>query len=121
MSEHAHKVGAEPDVVDTPRLVAIAVVTLALFLVASLVTGWGMSWERGRILAQGPPPPPADVGQAKIGLVEQIPFDLTRTGEEWTAAQRRRLESYGWVDRRAGIIHVPVEQGMERVLRGERP
>ena len=121
MSEHAHRVRAEPDVIATPRLVAIAVATLALFLVASLATGWGMEWWRGRLLPEGPPPLPAEVGLSKIGLVEQRPFENTRTGEDWVAAQRRQLESYGWVDRKAGIIHLPVEQGMERVLRGERP
>ena len=121
MSEHVHKVRAEPDVVATRRLLAIAASTLTLFLAASLATGWGMRWWRGRLLPEGAPPLPAQVGQAKIGMVEQIPFENARTGEEWTEAQRHRLESYGWVDRKAGIIHVPVEQGMERVLRGERP
>ncbi|HEU4385063.1 MAG TPA: hypothetical protein VFR85_16385 [Anaeromyxobacteraceae bacterium] len=121
MSGPAHKVRAEPDVLDTPRLLAIAVGTLVLFLVASLATGWGMEWWRGRLLPEGPPPLPAEVGQGKIGMVEQRLFENTRTGEDWLADQRRRLQSYGWVDRKAGIIHVPVEQGMERVLRGERP
>ena len=121
MSEHAHKVRAEPDLIATPRLVAIAVVTLALFLAASVLTGWGLEWWRHRLRPGGPPPLPAEVGQPKIGLVEQQLFENTRTGEDWVASQRRRLEGYGWVDRRAGIIHVPVEQGVERVLRGERP
>ena len=121
MSEHVHKVRAEPDLVATPRLLAIAAFTLALFLGASLATGWAMEWWRGRLLPDGPAAPPAEVGRSKIGLVEQRLYETTRTGEDWTAEQWRRLESYGWVDRKAGIIHVPVEQGMERVLRGERP
>ncbi len=121
MSESAHRVRAEPDRVATPRLLAIAGVTLAIFLLASLATGWGLAAWRRRLLPQGPPALPAEVGQSKIGLVEQRPFETARTGDEWAAAQRRRLESYGWVDRRAGLVHVPVEQAMERVLQGERP
>jgi hypothetical protein len=121
MSENAHRVRAEPDLIATPRLVAIAAVTLALFLAASLATGWGMEWWRGRLLPEGPPAAPAEIGRLKIGVVEQRLFENTRTGEDWTGEQRRRLSSYGWVDRKAGVIHVPVEEGMERVLRGERP
>lgn len=121
MSESAHRVRSEPDRIATPRLMAIAGATLAIFLGASLVTGWGMeAWQR-HLLPQGPPPLPAEVGEPKIGMVEQQPFETARTGEEWAAAQRRRLESYGWVDRRTGLVHVPIEQAMERVLQGERP
>lgn len=121
MSENAHRVRAEPDRIATPRLLAIAAITLALFLGASVATGWGMDWWQRRLLPEGPPALPAEVGRLKIGVVEQRLFENTRTGEDWTAAERRRLSSYGWVDRQAGIIHIPVEQGMERVLRGERP
>jgi len=28
----------------------------------------------------------------------------------------RLLESYGWIDREKGIVHVPIEQGMQAVL-----
>ncbi len=121
MSEHAHRVRAEPDRIATPRLVAIAAGTLVLFLGASVATGWGMAAWRRRLLPEGPPSLPAEVGRPKIGMVEQQPFENLRTGEEWATAQRRRLESYGWVDRKAGLIHVPVDQAMERVLQGERP
>ncbi len=121
MSENEHRVRAEPDRIATPRLVTIAVATLALFLVASLATGWGMERWRRHLLPEGPPPAPAELGRQKIGMVEQRLFENTRTGEDWTSEQRRRLSGYGWVDRQAGIIHLPVEQGMERVLRGERP
>jgi hypothetical protein len=39
----------------------------------------------------------------------------------WREEELRYLSTFGWVDRKAGVIHVPVELGMERVLRGERP
>lgn len=31
-------------------------------------------------------------------------------------SQHRRLASYGWVDREAGTVHVPIEKGIEMVL-----
>ena len=33
------------------------------------------------------------------------------------AAERQRLESYGWVDRGKGIVHIPIEQAMQAVAR----
>ncbi|HEY9545216.1 MAG TPA: hypothetical protein VIR56_04365 [Solimonas sp.] len=35
------------------------------------------------------------------------------------AAQRRRLESYGWVDQAQGIAHIPIERAME--LQAQEP
>lgn len=49
------------------------------------------------------PPPPA---------LQIAPYaDLARL----RAAETQRLESYGWVDRGRGIVHVPIEDAMRRV------
>jgi hypothetical protein len=32
------------------------------------------------------------------------------------AAQRRQLDSYGWIDRKAGVVHIPVRQAMKEIL-----
>lgn len=118
MSQHRPIVRAEPDRIATGKLILVGVASLALFFAASAVTVYGLEWRRARL---APAAAPAEVGRAKIGLVEQQPFETTRTGESWRAAQISRLRSYGWVDRKAGIIHIPVDQAMEQVLRGERP
>lgn len=33
------------------------------------------------------------------------------------AAEEARLNSYGWVDRKAGLIHIPIERAMELTVR----
>lgn len=33
--------------------------------------------------------------------------------------QRERLRSYGWVDREAGVVHVPIERAMEVMVGGQ--
>ena len=40
-----------------------------------------------------------------------------------SGAQRQveRLTTWGWVDRKAGVVHVPIGDAMARVVRGERP
>jgi hypothetical protein len=37
---------------------------------------------------------------------------LARAREE----QRRRLEEYGWVDRRQNVAHIPIERAMQLLL-----
>jgi len=33
--------------------------------------------------------------------------------QAWLAAEMARLHSYGWVDREAGIVRIPIERAME--------
>ncbi len=41
--------------------------------------------------------------------------------EEHREIEARRTEEYGWVDREAGIVRVPIERAMELVLEGGLP
>jgi hypothetical protein len=54
-------------------------------------------------------------------MVEQQLFERARRGERDRAVREERLRSYGWVDRRAGVVHVPIERAMELVAGGARP
>jgi len=124
MSEHApgqSTVRAEPDRIATPRIVAVGVASLLLFFVASLVTVRAMARQRAEILSGGPAAWPADIGARKIGLLEQRMFPLASEPAEARRGQLRRLHSWGWVDRKAAVVHMPIEEAMDRVARGERP
>ena len=39
-----------------------------------------------------------------------------REREKVQAAERTQLETYGWVDRRAGVARVPIERAMQLVV-----
>lgn len=123
MSDNHHPViRAEPDKFATPRVVAVGVASLLLFLVASVVTiHWGLNGTRARLLPDGPPPPPGEIGKNKIGMVEQRLFEVAVEPAEMRRAQAERLHGWGWVDRKAGVVHMPIEEAMKRVARGERP
>jgi hypothetical protein len=109
----------EEDRIASRPIVAIGVAALVLFFLASWVT---IGYLRVRFGGDRPPLLPApEVGQSKIGLVEQQQFELAMRGERAHEAQRARLEGYGWVDRAAGIVHVPIEQAMELTIQGVRP
>ncbi len=120
-SSTSHLVRAEEDRVSSRRIVAVGIASLLVFFLASLVATRMMVRDRAALLPDGPPPPPAEVGQPKIGIVEQQLYERTRTGPEWKAEQLRRLQSWGWVDRQQGLAHIPVDSAMDLVVRGERP
>lgn len=110
-----------PNLIPTTRITLIGLAAMVLFTLGSL--GATELWRVGQKRWQptGPPPIPSEIGQAEIGAVFQIPFDAFAGGLALHAAQKRRLESYGWVDRPRGVIHVPIDRAMELYLAGQRP
>lgn len=124
MSDHSHHPGtrAEPDRIGTPRILAVGAASLIFFAVASWFTiRYGYDRTRAEMLPDGPATQPAEIGRNKIGLVEQRLFGLAVEPADWRRQQDERLRTWGWVDRKAGVIHVPIDQAMARVARGDRP
>jgi hypothetical protein len=112
-----HAARSEDDRISTGKIVAIGVGSLVVFFLASLVT---VTYLRVREGDHGPLPVPPEVGRSKIGLVEQQPFAVAVRGERDRAARLERLRSWGWVDRDAGVAHVPIDRAMELVTKGVR-
>lgn len=52
--------------------------------------------------------------------IEQTRIDLTARGLQKRAAATRRLQSWGWVDEREGIAHVPVDEAISLMLAEKR-
>lgn len=71
--------------------------------------------QKGRppaTLVRAPQPAPTDPR-----LQTDAPADL----DGLRAAKERELESYGWVDREKGVVHIPVEQAMTILVRRGLP
>lgn len=115
---HAHGgVRSEEDRISTGRIVAVGVASLLLFLVSGLAVA---RYFQVRLAEHPGPPVPAALGRSKIGLVEQQLFDRAARGERDRAGRRERLGSFGWVDRGAGVAHIPIDRAMELVGKGVR-
>jgi hypothetical protein len=111
----------EPDLIPTGKIVAVGIGALLVFVLGIL--GATVIWMRGSraYLPMGPAPIPEEVGRGEIGNIFQRSFEQQLDAQELRDDQRRQLEGYGWADRPRGVIHVPVEQAYEPVLRGRRP
>ncbi len=120
---HAHEGGhhgvrSEEDRISSGKVVAVGVGALVVFFFASLAA---VSYLRLRQSEQPPPTIPAELGQSKIGMVEQQIFDVAVRGTRDRARRLEKLGSYGWVDRDGGVVHIPIDRAMDLVAKGVRP
>ncbi len=115
---HDHGARSEEDRISTTTIVFVGVAALVLFFFAGLASSSYLQVRQGE---RGPLPIPPEVGQSKIGIVEQQMFDLSVRGERDRAARLERLGSYGWVDRAGGIARIPIARAMDLVEQGVRP
>ena len=112
------RVRSEPDRIPSRSIIAVGVGALVIFSLASFVT---LSYLRVQEGDRPALPVPQELGQSKIGLVEQQLFETAGRGRRDLEARRERLGSYGWVDRKAGVVHVPIDRAMELSAQGVRP
>ena len=58
---------------------------------------------------------------AQVGIVEHRQIELEDRAQIARQVGQERLKTYGWIDRDKNVVHIPVEEGMKKVLAGERP
>lgn len=112
------RVRSEEDHIPSLPIVLVGVGALVVFFLASWVTLSFLRMKEGERPAL---PLPQELGQSKIGLVEQQLFESSNRGQKDLEARRARLGSYGWVDRRGGVVHLPIDRAMELSAQGVRP
>jgi len=94
--------------------------SLIVFAIATLIAFKMMQTREKVLQPNGPDPLPVQIGRPDVGLVEQVPFDVTRALQAYRDERAARLSSWGWVDRKAGVVHMPIEEAMERVVKEHR-
>jgi hypothetical protein len=89
----------------------LLVLTVVLVVVVAFLLDAALSVSRG-----GPAPQPA-AGRAQDTADRTGVLSLSGTPQADLAAIRRveteRLESRGWVDRQAGVVHIPIGDAMD--------
>jgi hypothetical protein len=85
-------------------LIVIAGIAFCLWL-ASVVLGFG----RPALLSKPPSAIPATVP------APHLRSDPGQDLAEYQQEKRQQLSSAGWVDREAGIVHIPIRQAMDHV------
>jgi hypothetical protein len=88
-------------------------------MVLVILSVLGIRWWEQKSMPSTRAAAEARMGESEIADVNQRPFALEDEAPRLRTEQGTRLERYGWVDRGAGVIHMPIEQAMEQVLAEE--
>jgi len=99
-----------------PWIIGVGVVSVLIFAVATLWSTHILNVTRSEMQPAGPPPIPKEVNQYEVGIVNLRVFALDQRAAQKRLRQLERLDSYGWVDREAGMAHIPVTEAMKMMV-----
>ena len=124
MSSHdQHSSGGEgeQDTINFKKVIAVGVVSLIVFALASW---WAITILHSERAALGPRVEwkmPTELGNNEIGIVDQVPFEGDQRLQKWKTERAEWLSQYGWVDRARGVVHIPIERAMDEIVAGAVP
>lgn len=103
----------QADVVDdvSHRRILLMLAGFAAVIALAVLAVWGLLAHWRFPFVQAPAPAPHVEGP----LQESAP---QRSLQEYLDAKQKQLDSMGWVDRRAGIAHVPIDVAIRMLEQG---
>jgi len=109
---------------DAVRTRPVAAVLLGALLLAGGSVLWSWLEFRADVAKYAPhgapPPAPAEAGPAVVGGLLQTLIGVDSSAATIAARQRAKLQSWGWVDRAGGVVHIPIEAAMRALVEGGR-
>ena len=112
----AAEVAAAQQEMSWPWIIGVGVASIAIFAVATVWSTHILNTTRAELQPAGPPPIPKQVDQYEVGIVNLRVFALDQRAAQKRLQQMERLRSYGWVDREAGVAHIPIDEAMKMYL-----
>ncbi len=109
----------EEDKLPYGRLAIVAALALGAFVLGGLWSTYLLYRPTRELLPEDHLVPAREIGKAEVGIVDQRLFAHERDAQRTRREQEDRLHSYGWVDRSAGLIHIPIEQAMSHIAGGK--
>ena len=120
--ESASSAHQNEDQIDFTKVIIVGVVSLVLFALCTIWAVKILDIETVRLRDEhGESRVPSQIGKDEIGIVDQVPFDIDHRLEKWRAERSAALNSYGWVNRKRGVAHIPIDKAMEQVAAGAAP
>jgi predicted polyphosphate/ATP-dependent NAD kinase len=99
-----------------PWILGVGLGSILIFAVATVWSTHILNATRAEMQPGGPPPLPKGVDQYEVGIVNQRVFALDQRAAQKRLQQMERLRSYGWVDREAGLAHIPIDEAVRMYL-----
>jgi len=107
----------------TPRAVLSFLVYLgAAIVVALLVVWWSLALIESRAARSDRPPSPLRAGmkepeppEPRLQGVPGHASDPQQDLRKYLSETQKELNSYGWVDEKTGVAHIPIEEAMKLI------
>jgi hypothetical protein len=104
----------EPDVVASRTVLAVLAATLIAVAIGDSIA-WALSADAPGPRAAGEPGEPIGM-PAEVNAMETAPFAVRAQGIDDRRQSEAWLDSYGWVDREAGVVHIPIDRAIDLYL-----
>ncbi len=119
VSERARRLGHEQGELPSRRILAIAGILVVVVVAGSVGSYWLARFATGsaRELPSGSLSEPHGPSIPGPNLQRDPPRDLRRFMQE----KRNWLDGYGWVDKSAGVVHIPIDRAMALMNKDETP
>ncbi len=116
---HHHIPAAEPEATDAniPLVAWSTIGILTTLAVCIIFAGLMFRYEESAL----PKPSGIFSNQRHLPPSPRLQAFPAKDLAAFQAQQLSRAESYGWVDKQAGVAHVPVEKAMEMLLKSGLP
>ncbi len=104
-----------------PRSAVIFFVSLGVLILLALVGMWALfDYLEAREAKLQPPPPPVTIErplppEPRLQVTPETDLERLRAREETV------LHSYGWVNKEAGVVHIPIDRAMDLILQRGLP
>lgn len=92
------------------------IVAAVIATVVGVVVAWGIGSCRSRSLEVEWRPAERPTVPAKINAMESTPFSIEAEGLEQHQRDEQWLSEYGWVDKQAQLVHIPIDVAIELYL-----
>ncbi|HZQ67854.1 MAG TPA: hypothetical protein VFA68_04980 [Terriglobales bacterium] len=101
-------------------LVGLAIASVLIYLIVIGMYKFLDSYQRAHQPPQNPlaVPTAPDTRDITMADIHQFPQPRLETNERielngFRLAEEQQLHSYGWVDKNAGVVHIPIEKAMQ--------
>jgi len=98
------------------KIIFVGVLALVVFAAGIVWAYFIMVGQVNEIRRNGPARVATEIGKPEIGIVDQILFSADNRLDVWKAERKQRLEGLGWIDKGRGIVHIPIDQAMAKVV-----
>lgn len=105
-----------------PRYILFFAAAVAVCVIAAFLVSWGtLDFFKGH---QTPPPPQSALSGRRVLPPPGVPRLQTHPNTDlqvYLKHEREILDTYGWVDRKDGIVRIPIQRAMSFLLKSGLP